>query len=338
LKTAVAFLIFNRPETTARVFAEIARARPPRLLVVADGPRAGRPGEAELCRATRAVVERVDWDCEVLTNFAETNLGCQARVSSGLNWVFEQVEEAVILEDDCLPHPSFFPFCDELLERYRDDERVMAVSGDNFQFGRARTPHSYYFSRYPHIWGWASWRRAWRHYDIEMKAWPALRETDWLRSLTSNREEARYWRKIFDLVWSGEKSTWDYQWVFTCWARGGLTALPEVNLISNIGWGAAATHTSAGVSPLGDIPTAEMKFPLRHPERVERNDAADRYTFMRVFEWFGHEPTVYGRLHRRVSGLLPVRMLGALAALKSALTRLLSPGADRPKATGRGEG
>ena len=142
MKTPVAFLIFNRPETTARVLEEIARARPPKLLVVADGPRADRPGEADLCRAARAVLSRVDWPCEVLTNFSETNLGCRRRVSSGLDWVFEEVEEAIVLEDDCLPHPSFFPFCEELLERYRADERVMAVSGDNFQQGRRRTPYS----------------------------------------------------------------------------------------------------------------------------------------------------------------------------------------------------
>src|SRR5512139_3287315 len=171
LKTPVAFIIFNRPDTAERVFAEIAKARPPKLLVVADGPRANRSGEAEKCAATRAIIDRVDWDCEVLTNFSDTNLGCKNRVSSGIDWVFEQVPEAIILEDDCLPHPTFFRFCEELLERYRDDERIGMISGDNFQLGQKRTDASYYFSRYNHIWGWASWRRAWRHYDREASAW-----------------------------------------------------------------------------------------------------------------------------------------------------------------------
>src|SRR3989344_7840291 len=169
LTTPVAFLLFNRPETTARVFAASARAKPPNLLVVADGPRANRPGEAELCAAARAVIEKVDWDCEVVTHFSEVNLGCKCRMSSGVDWVFQTVPEAILLEDDCLPHPSFFRFCEEMLEGYRNDERISMIGGTNFQKGRERSPDSYYFSRYTHIWGWASWRRAWQKiYDVEM--------------------------------------------------------------------------------------------------------------------------------------------------------------------------
>lgn len=156
LKTPVAFLIFNRPDTTRRVFAEIAKARPPKLLVVADGPRADHPDDVEKCAAVRAIIDGIDWDCKVLTNYSDINLGCKRRVSSGLDWVFDTVEEAIILEDDCLPHPAFFRFCEEMLNKYRDDKRIAMISGDNFQFGRKRTEYSYYFSRYPHIWGWAS--------------------------------------------------------------------------------------------------------------------------------------------------------------------------------------
>ena len=162
LRTPVALLIFNRPDTTERVFNAVAKARPSKLLVVADGPRDSRPGEAARCEQTRAIIKRVDWDCEVITNFADRNMGCKLRVSSGIDWIFEQVEEAIILEDDCLPDPSFFRFCDEMLERYRDNERVGMVSGGNLQFGRHRGTGSYYFSKYTHIWGWASWRRAWK--------------------------------------------------------------------------------------------------------------------------------------------------------------------------------
>nr|MBA3765731.1 glycosyltransferase family 2 protein [Acidobacteriota bacterium] len=176
MNVPVALIIFNRADTTARVLAEIAKARPSKLLVIADGPRADHPDDAEKCLAARAAIDRVNWDCEVLTNYSEVNLGCGARPSSGLDWVFENVAEAIILEDDCLPHPTFFPFCAELLERHRDDERVMMISGDNFQFGRKRTQYSYYFSRYTHTWGWATWRRAWRYFDREIKLWPALRE------------------------------------------------------------------------------------------------------------------------------------------------------------------
>ncbi len=316
MNTPVAFLIFNRPETTARVFAEIARARPRKLLIVADGPRPGRTGEAEACQATRTLVERVDWDCEVITNYSETNMGCRRRVSTGITWVFEHVEEAVILEDDCLPHPTFFRFCEELLERFRDDKRVMMISGDSFQFGRRRTPYSYYFSRgTTDIWGWASWRRAWQLYDVEMRLWPDLRDAGWLSDLLGDEEMVRYWRDTFDKTFAGH-DTWDYQWTFAIWAQHALAAIPEVNLISNIGWGQQATHTGASDSPLGNLPVAAMEFPLKHPPHVWRHNAADRFAFERKCLWYGYEPTLYRRLHRKLFSLLPTAAHHSLSRLR----------------------
>lgn len=173
------------------------------------------------------------------------NLGCRERVSSGLDWVFSNVEEAIILEDDCLPDLTFFRFCEELLVKYRFDARVMMISGDNFQFRRKRTPYSYYFSRNAHIWGWASWRRAWNKYDIAMQMWTEIRDGAWLIDLFGNRRLANYWRKIYANVFNGKINTWDYQWVFTCRIQNGLVILPNSNLISNIGFGSAATHTAA---------------------------------------------------------------------------------------------
>ncbi|HEY0003243.1 MAG TPA: hypothetical protein VGB17_00435 [Pyrinomonadaceae bacterium] len=303
LQTPVAFLIFNRPERTRRVFQEIARARPRRLLIVADGPRF--PEEEERCAAARSVLDQINWDCEVLTNLSDKNLGCRKRVSSGLDWVFEQCEEAIILEDDCLPHLSFFRYCAELLERYRDDERIMAISGDNFQFGQRRTPFSYYFSRFLHIWGWASWRRAWQHYDVEMRHWPALRETGWLADVLGDARAVEYFRAIFDKTHAGQIDTWDYQWSFACWSQSGMAALPEVNLISNIGWGDDATHTKAE-SLTANLPTEELQFPLRHPPCVIKNREADQFTFEKVFaDWTnrGLPQRLRQRLARLVSGL-----------------------------------
>lgn len=194
LKTPIAFIIFNRPDTTARVFAEIAKAKPPKLLVVADGARSNRQGEAEKVAATRAIIEQVNWPCEVITNFSDKNLGCKNRVSTGIDWVFEQVPEAIILEDDCLPDPSFFRFCEEMLEKYRDDQRIGMISGDNLQFGRRRNNDSYYFSRYVHIWGWASWRDKWQSsYDVRMKKWPEVRDGNWLVDMVRNKKEASVW-------------------------------------------------------------------------------------------------------------------------------------------------
>jgi hypothetical protein len=297
LHTPVAFLIFNRPDTTARVFAEIARARPPKLLVVADGARADRPGEREACRAAREVVERVDWSCEVLTDFAEENMGCRRRVSRGITWVFEQVEEAIILEDDCLPDPSFFPFCEELLARFREDERVMMVSGDNFQFGRRRTPYSYYFSRMMHIWGWATWRRAWRHYDVDLRLWAELRETSWLADLLGDDEAAAFWRDTFDKTSAGH-DTWDFQWVFTCWAQNGLAALPARNLVSNIGFGVAATHTKAETRA-ANLPAGALEFPLSHPPHMIRDREADLFTLRELM--LPQKQTLYSRLRRKLA-------------------------------------
>lgn len=277
LKTPIAFLVFNRPDTTIRVFEEIRRAQPPKLLVVADGPRPEHPGEAEQCAAARAIVEQVDWDCVVLRNYAETNMGCRLRVSTGLDWVFANEEEAIILEDDCLPHPTFFRFCEELLERYRDDERVTMISGDNFQFGKQRTPYSYYFSRYVHVWGWASWRRAWQNYNVNIELWPEIKEGNWLQDLLGNRKAVRYWTKGFDQVYQGKIDTWDYQWTFASWVQNGMNVIPKVNLVSNIGFSKQATHTTIP-GKTANMTISAMDFPLSHPTYLFADSIADKNT------------------------------------------------------------
>jgi hypothetical protein len=300
LNTPVAFLIFNRPDTTERVFAEIARARPPELLVVADGPRSDQPGDREKCDAARAVIDRVDWDCNVLKNYSDENLGCRRRVSSGLDWVFDTLEEAIILEDDCLPHPTFFRFCEELLEFYRDDERIMMISGDNFQFGRKRTPYSYYFSLYTHIWGWASWRRAWKHYDVEMKLWPEIKNGSWLHDLLLDRRAIKYWTKTFQRVYEGKIDTWDYSWTFACWSQNGLTILPNENLISNIGFREDGTHTASSTRT-ANMPTKDLDFPLKHPPFVIRDVHADERTSKLFFT-----PTFFNRLQTKLKSVLGI--------------------------------
>lgn len=319
MQTPVAFIIFNRPTVTERVFAAIAEARPPKLLVIADGPREDHPGEARACDATRAVVERVDWECQVSTQYAASNLGCRRRVSSGLDWVFDTVAEAIVLEDDCLPDPSFFRFCEELLHRYRDDGRVAQIGGANFQFGHRRTADSYCFSLYPHIWGWASWRRAWQHYDVGLSRWPQLRGSDWLQNVVGDPKQMRYWRRIFDKVDAGDVDSWAYQWAFVCWSRGALTALPDVNLISNIGFGQDSTHTRSR-SALANMPRGAMQFPLRHPATVTRNGAADAFTASRVY------PTLLPRLLDKARRDPRALMRQARERGASALSRRQAPG------------
>lgn len=280
LDTPVAFLIFNRPEVTFRVFEQIARQRPRQLLIVADGPRS--PEEKLRCNQARSILEKVTWECEVLTNFSDTNLGCKRRVSSGLDWVFSQVEEAIILEDDCLPCDSFFKYCTEMLTRYRDDERVMAITGSNLQDGLQRTEHSYYFSKLMLVWGWASWRRAWQHYDVDMKTWPEFQRSGCLQAYCDGPEEEAHWMNTFDTAYRGQIDTWDFQWFYTCWAQSGFTVTPNTNLISNIGFGPEATHTTSTESPLSERGTQEMD-EITHPPLVARHREADLYTVRRYF-------------------------------------------------------
>jgi hypothetical protein len=279
--TPVAVIIFNRPDCTRRLLECLRKVEPRRLLIVADGPRESRVGEAERCAEARAVFDAIDWECEVSTNFAATNMGCRQRVASGISWVFETVEEAIILEDDCLPDTSFFWFCCEMLERYRDDDRVMSVSGDNFLGSPRRNTDSYYFSRLVHIWGWATWRRAWKKYDLSMSDWPRMKSEGWLFDLLGDRPGASYFERAFDQVYQGAIDTWDYQWVYSVWRHGGLSINPATNLVENIGFGADATHTVADSSPFAKE-VVPMDFPLRHPACIVEDTRADQSVLKRI--------------------------------------------------------
>ncbi len=282
LTTPVAFIVFNRPQTTRRVLAEIAKARPPKLLIVGDGPRPDRPSESEAVAAVRGIVDDVDWNCEVLTNFSATNLGCKRRVSSGMDWVFDQVPEAIVLEDDCLPDSTFFRFCQEMLERYREDRRIGMISCANFQ-SAGGAGASYYFSKYSIIWGWASWRDRWSSYDVSMNEWPVIRDGHRVAELVGDRIESEYWERVFERVHRGEIDTWDYQWFFANWLEGRSSIVPTVNLISNIGYGDGATHTTNADSTLANVPLAPMSFPLVHPAAVVRDRCADEHTYALYF-------------------------------------------------------
>jgi hypothetical protein len=283
LRTAVAFIVFNRPDTTERVFSRIAQAKPPKLLIIADGARADREGERAICEATRAIAERVDWECEVLTNYSDTNLGCKFRISSGLDWVFQQVEEAIILEDDCVPETGFFRFCDDMLERYRHDDRVTMISGSNFLPVKIEQPDSYFYSRFPSIWGWATWRRAWKGYDVSLAKWrkdtglPELaktlpRRSGSLSERIMSRGILRFMARSFDLVQTGKLNTWDYQWIYQCIFGGGFTIVPSTNQIQNIG--VAGVHTT-GRNSLHYLATGELPDELVHPRVLRTNDDYD---------------------------------------------------------------
>ena len=286
MQSAVLFLVFNRPDTTRQVFEAIRAAKPPRLYVAADGPRQNREGEFERCEEVRRIATTVDWPCEVKTLFRNENLGCKLGVSGGINWFFENEEEGIILEDDVLPIHSFFEYCDELLERYRYDLKVGVISGCNLISKRFAPAESYFFSRYNHVWGWASWRSAWQHYDVTMHNWPKWRDKGGLKSISDgNKLFESYWISVFDNAYGGGKNTWDYQWTFSCWYQGMVTALPAPNQTYNLGFGhPEAVHTT------GDTPDyikesipETLIFPLSHPITVERSIAADAMIDRPVF-------------------------------------------------------
>jgi len=286
MRAPVALIIFNRPEHTRKVFGAIAKAKPQHLFVIADGPRKDYPEDQQKCKEARAVIDLVDWPCHVHKNYENENMGCGRRPATGINWVFQQVEEAIILEDDCVPHPSFFRFCDELLERYRDDERIMQINGQNFQNPVMRSSDSYYFAYSNNCWGWATWRRAWQYFDWNMELWPELRKTQWLRDLVRDKKVELYWRKIFDhaLANCGDVDYWDFQWRFAVWAHGGLSVWPGATLVSNIGFGEEATHTTVANYVLANLPVEGVDFPLRHPQVIQANKNVDAFLFNRLLK------------------------------------------------------
>lgn len=280
ITTPVLFLVFNRPETTARVFEKIRKAKTPKLFVAADGPRNTRAGEAEKCDEVRKIATAVDWSCEVKTLFRDHNLGCRKAVSSAIDWFFENVEEGIILEDDCLPHQDFFRFCQELLEYYRDDERIMHVGGTNFLLGEKRGVASYYFSCYAHIWGWASWRRAWKHYDVDLEH---LDEDILLENLKSKRA-VRRWLEILTKVknYAHGFNTWDFQWNYALWVNHGLAVIPKSNLISNIGFD-SGTHNLENLSAYSGATIVPISDAIVHNNCQVKDDVADEFIFERFY-------------------------------------------------------
>jgi GT2 family glycosyltransferase len=281
--TAVLLIIYNRPELTKKVMQAVRLAKPERLYIAADGPRPHIPADEQLCKnARKAAEEVIDWDCSVKTLYRNENLGCGKAVSGAISWFFSQEDEGIILEDDCLPHPDFFTFCKQMLDRYREHENIMHIGGTNFQEKKKCGPASYYFSAYVHVWGWASWKRAWRNYDFDISDVDAFIASKKLNHYFSRKIVRDYWSAIFRRMERHEIDTWDYQWVYAVWKKGAYAVIPQQNLVSNIGFGAGATHTtdqtvhsSMQTGPVGTIV---------HPDRVLQCKEADDYTFNKHYK------------------------------------------------------
>jgi hypothetical protein len=276
-KTPILFIVFNRPDCTQQVFKKIRSIRPKKLFVAADGPRMDKIGEQERCEEVRKIVTKIDWDCEVKNLFRESNLGCKIAVSSAINWFFENVKQGIILEDDCLPNLSFFQFCHEMLDRYKDDNRVMHVSGSNFHKGWCRdSDYSYYFGNYGSIWGWATWKRAWNYYDINMKIYQEIQSKEYLNDVCTSKEDVNFRKQHFDMVFLENFDTWDHQWTFSKLTNYGLSINPIVNLVTNIGFGDVATHTFDKNNDKLVNPTINLQFPLKHPPFMIRDFMSDK--------------------------------------------------------------
>ncbi len=266
----VLFLIYNRPELTKRVFEHICLSKPKKLFVAADGPSSYKENDYILCDKARDVIKNINWDCNLQTLYRNQNLGCKIAISSAITWFLDHVEAGIILEDDCVPDISFYYYCEELLERYKNDTRIGIISGDSFLKGQ-EFENSYYFSNFPHIWGWATWKRTWKNYDSSIKDWPQYRNLDWLEKKTGSKKYARIWFNIFDKVHRHEIDTWDYQVAFMLWTQNQLSIVPNRNLVSNIGFGIDSTHTKDTTDKTSMMALESMVFPLIHPQLIYRD-------------------------------------------------------------------
>lgn len=293
-------MIYNRPDLTKLVFEKIKLIKPRNLFIAADGPKIDDLVDKDLCDKSREVLNNINWDCNVETLFRADNLGCKKGVSSAISWFFENVEEGIILEDDCLPDISFFRFCGELLQKYKNEHRIMTISGNNFLNEKIDIKYSYLFSRYNLTWGWATWRRAWKLYDIDMIKWKDLRDTNWLYKILEDETAVNSRKKIFDNMASGKIDTWDYAWTYTSWLYNGLCILPKTNLVSNIGFRPDATHTKNKENFFANYPLGNLVFPLSHSPNILNDNKIDKI-ISSIFFQSSSKSLITDRLIRRIN-------------------------------------
>lgn len=272
----ILLIVFNRPDKVERLLAALAEIKPPRIYVAADGPRIGHPTDAGRSTATRALFDNLSWDCEIITHFQEQNLGCKRGVSTAISWFFTQVEAGIILEDDCVPAPTFISYASNLLEIYKNNEQIMHITGTTFLTKDPELTDSYFFSKLPLIWGWATWRRAWKRYDINVLEIGSLREKLFANQAFKNRAHSQFWVDLCTHIHTKNIDTWDAQWAYTVLYNSGITITPAYNLIHNIGFDADATHTteiSSTALPISD--QAYELNTLRHPDNMTVNKELD---------------------------------------------------------------
>lgn len=272
--TPIVVIIYNRKQALKKLIAVLRNIAPTRIFIIADGPKAG---EEKKVLEARSVIDEIDWIAKIEKIYSPTNMGLKDRIKSGLDKVFAKVETAIIIEDDCIPSQQFFYFCEELLHKYKDEKKILSISGDNFLKRKISIKDSYYFSRFFHSWGWATWKRAWSLYDEQLNEWPQQKKDAWLEKLDFSKRERVYWSNILDLVKDDRIKSWAYRWSYTHFKLGGLSIVPAKNLVQNVGFGEEATNTKLGRRSLSQI-AENLRFPLTHPDKIERNKDADEYT------------------------------------------------------------
>lgn len=286
ISSPVLLLVYRRPEVTQRVLESLRSLGVGRLYVVGDGPRvSGGKKEAEAVAAVRELVDRGDWgEQSRQCLWRQGNLGCAEGVSSGISWFFEQEERGIILEDDCLVGRDWFGMADFLLDHFRTEKRVGHISAQNPHPEGFSGEASYLFSRYPHCWGWGTWRNRWARYDHAMSDWPELRESDWLRNLLGgNRVHAAHWRSVFDRVSRGEIDSWAYRWTYTLWRENWLSVLPGSNQVEHLDFSSGSTHFSKSRPKIILPPVGRLERPFRHPESLQADMQIDALTERRVY-------------------------------------------------------
>lgn len=306
--TPVALIIFNRADMTRKVLNVLRAIRLEELFVIADGPREDSQTDQKRCMAARKVIDEIDWPCKVHRLFHDENLGCGHSPASGLDWVFTHVDECIVLEDDCMPDLSFFLYCQEILARYRDDFRIMMVSGNNHLLDKKSIIDSYFFSINTQTHGWATWKRAWMKYDFYMSDWPEIRSLGWLSHYLGNRQYAKSWLKTFDIAYKEANnnpkcSYWDFQWTYVCWKNHALNIIPRSNLVTNAGYGENSTHQTPSDHPLANLPFKMMNFPLIHPLAVLQDYEADAILRSSVYGYQSIYKKTYCKLLRTIKKL-----------------------------------
>lgn len=278
MNTAILLTFWNRKDKLKTLIEAIRENKPKKIYLACDGPRLNISSDYLMVEESRKEVEElIDWECSINKLYSEKNLGCRDAMTKAINWLFDNEEQGIILEEDCVPHKDFLPYCEELLVKYKNNKTIWNISGTNLQKGNKRGDGSYYFSKYFNCWGWASWRDRWLNFDSNLKSWPEFKRIKFLDNIFFDQKEIKYWSKIFDdLFFRGEPNSWAYRWFYTCLVNNALTVVPNKNLIQNIGFDKFSTNTNY---TLDESIIDEGIIPLNYPKNIIHDRKADRFAF-----------------------------------------------------------